>query len=410
MNCRFQLTDNKQVFKNSTAYKISYSTHSEKEIINVSPHDLLYKVGVDESYRPKGVVKKGLLYFHVSDSSCDLGFDIFSSVFYLISRYEEWQRFDKDEHGRFELDQSILFKNNAHLRPLINIWIEEFKQALLKLYPEVKFPKKKFQYISTIDVDNLYAYKQKGLLRVLGACAKDMIKFQFGKIIQRLKVVQGKVKDPFDVYSELNEHSRSKNIPLFYFFLQRTGTKYDRTVDPLSGAFKQIFDHLNKAEVRYGLHPSYNTLHNSELLKEELQIIEKSSGNKIQVSRQHYLRWDINTSPKQLILNGIKADFSMGFAAGAGYRAGTFTPFYYYDLENESATNLLIVPFVVMDGVYFVYSNTGAKEAKKEILKLADETRKLNGVFVTVFHERTFDSELYPGFAELYWELQQELC
>ncbi len=406
LNCKYSITENKQVFKNSIAFKISYSTHSEKEIINISPYDLLFKTGVDESYKPKGTAKNGALYFHMSDSSCDLGYDIFSSVFYFISRYEEWQNFEADDHGRFELQQSILYKDQQYLKPVVNSWIEELKQALLKFYPSIKFPQKKFQYISTIDVDNLYAYKNKGTTRTLGAIAKDILTFKFANLSRRIKVLKGKLKDPFDVYDELNELSQKTKIPLFYFFLQRSGTEHDRTVDPSSSAFKDIFEKLNKSGVGYGLHPSYETVNTIELLKQEFDLIRKNSNSPIQISRQHYLRFTMKTTPKQLIANGVMADFSMGFASGVGYRAGTFTPFYYYDLENEKATELLMVPFVVMDGVYFIYSNAGVAQAEKQIVELAEETKHLKGIFVTVFHERTFDEVLYPGFGDLYRKLQ----
>ncbi len=402
MNCKYSVTDNKQLFKNSTAFKISYSTHSEKEIINISPYDLLFKAGVDENYRPKGIVKNGMFYLHSSDTSCDLGYDIFASIFYFISRYEEWQPFSKDKHERFELESSILFKEQMHLRPVVELWVEEFKKALIKFYPDLRFPNKRFQYISTIDVDNLYAYKHKGSYRVVGASGRDMITFKINNLLRRFKVLQGKANDPFDIYEDVSLLCKQKNIPLFYFFLQRTGTEYDRTVDPISPAFKDVFDKLNKIGIEYGLHPSYDAYKNDALLREELEIINASAGRQIDISRQHYLRFDIRTTPAQLMTHGIKADFSMGFASGAGYRAGTFTPFYYYDLKKERASELLMVPFAVMDGVYFIYSQTNANEAKKQILQMAEEVRRLNGIFISVFHERTFDEALYPGFGELY--------
>lgn len=409
LNCKCSVTDNKQVFKNSSAYKVSYSTHSEKEIINISPYDLLFKTGVDENYRPKGTKKNGQLYFHTSDSSCDLGYDVFSSVFYFISRYEEWQGYKPDHHERFELDQSILYKEQLHLKPIINIWIEELKIALLKFYPDINFPKKKFRYITTVDVDNLFAYKYKSLGRIIGACAKDVITFKWSNLFRRYKVLIGKMEDPFDVYDQLNELSRAKNIPLFYFFLQRTGTEFDRTVDPNSSAFKRVFEKLNKAGVEYGLHPSYETLKSDALLKQEFDVIRTNSPSPITISRQHYLRFNIKTTPQQLIANGVKADFTMGFATGAGYRAGTFTPFHYYDLENDKQTELLLVPFAVMDGVYFIYSNAGVAEAERQIYSLANEVKQLDGIFISVFHERTFDNKLYPDFGDLYKRLQNRL-
>lgn len=409
MNCNYSVTDNKQVFKNSNAYKISYSTHSEKEIINISPYDLLFKTGVDENYRPKATVKNRMFYLHTSDASCDLGYDIFASVFYFISRYEEWQPHQKDKHGRFELDQSILYKHQMHLKPVIEHWVEDLKTALIKFNPNLRFPNKRFQYISTVDVDNLYAYKHKGSYRIVGASGMDMITFKINNLLRRFKVLQGKANDPFDIYEEVSLLAKQKNIPLFFFFLQRTGTDYDRTVDPKSLAFKGVFDKLNSLGIEYGLHPSYDAYKSNSLLKEELELMSASSKKHIKISRQHYLRFDIKTTPTQLMTQGINADFSMGFASGAGYRAGTFTPFYYYDLQNEKSTELLMVPFAVMDGVYFIYSQTDPSVAKKQILQLAEEARNLNGIFISVFHERTFDDALYPGFGELYRFLLSKL-
>jgi hypothetical protein len=413
LNCKCSVTDNKQVFKNSTAFRISYSTHSEKEIINISPYDLLFKTGVDENYRPEGTVKNGIFYLHMSDASCDLGYDIFSSVFYFISRYEEWQDFESayggEKHGRFELQQSILFKELQHLKPVVNVWIEEFKTALLKFYPDIKFPQKKFQYISTVDVDNLYAYKCKGTTRTLGAIVNDILTFDFGNLGRRLKVIKGKLPDPFDMYDEVNALCKNKNIPLIYFFLQRSGTKRDRTINPSYPAFKEVFEKLNKSGIEYGLHPSYDSLTNPDLIKKELNFIQKSSGKQVNISRQHYLRMDIKTTPKHLFDNGMIADFTMGFAKGAGYRAGTFTPFNYYDLAAEKASELLMVPFAVMDGVYFIYSDTNASEAERQMMEMAEDVKKLNGIFMTVFHERTFDEKLYPGFGGLYRILMDKL-
>jgi hypothetical protein len=146
------------------------------------------------------------------------------------------------------------------------------------------------------------------------------------------------------------------------------------------------------------------------LLREYLEIMISSSGKQIDISIKIFLRLKIKTTPQQLLSYGIKADFSIGFASGAGYRAGTFTPFNYYDLEKEKASELLMVPFAVMDGVYFIYSQTQISEAKKQILQLAEEARAMNGIFISVFHERTFDEALYPGFGELYRFLLAKLA
>lgn len=99
----------------------------------------------------------------------------------------------------------------------------------------------------------------------------------------------------------------------------------------------------------------------------------------------------------------------MGFASTAGFRAGTSHPFFYYDFNEEAGGSLLMVPFCAMDGAYTVYGKTGPGQAQQELLELARETARVNGFFISVFHERSFSDHLYPGFGTLYKNLHLQL-
>lgn len=409
LNCQYEITTELNVFQKSPLTKINYSDVFIENSFQIMPHALLFETGVDPLYSLAGELKNGRTYFHLNAANCSLGHDLFASVFYFISRYQEWQPFQADKHGRFELAASIQYKLGCHLDPLVDMWIEELKEKLQIFDRSILFPHKKFRYISTIDVDNLYAYRSKGALRTLGAIAKDLVTGKFNNLQRRLGVLSGRLPDPFDVYTQVNGLAKSTGVPLIYFFLQRSNTKYDRTVNPNSEVFALVFNELMKSKVPFGLHPSYDSATNKDLMKKEFdQMRERSPASAI-LSRQHYLRFYISSTPQQLIENGVQMDFSMGFASGAGYRAATFTPFNYYDLSTERPTDLLMVPFVAMDGSYFVYSQTTAQQAEKELFTLAESARNLNGLFVTVFHERTFDPVLYPSFGELYMKLQKNL-
>lgn len=409
LNCKYHITNDQAVFESSDSIKLNYSRIFIDKAFRVLPHTLLFEKGINGSYKPMSSKRDEIVYFNLNTDSCDLGFDLFASVFYFISRYQEWQTFEKDTHRRFELKNSIQFETGSHLIPLVNIWINELKLKLHAHYPSLKFPAKKFQYISTIDVDNLYAYKNKGALRTIGAFGKDLLKLDLMNFTRRLKVLLNKEQDPFDVYTKLEELSKSTRIPLIFFFLQRSNTKHDRTINPHSNAFKKVFEQLKKDGVAFGLHPSYYTSSEPELMKHEFDLIRKNSNCPVSISRQHYLRFDIRATPQILINNKVVADFSMGFASGVGYRAATFTPFYYFNLEANEVSNLLMVPFAAMDGAYFVYNQTSASDAELQIEKMAEQVKSLEGIFITVFHERTFDSVLYPGFGQLYSNLHKKL-
>ncbi len=395
-------------FGASAFFKINYSEQAITGSFQILPAGFLGEKGIDES-KPFYTLKNELIYFFETKEKANLDYDIFSAVFYFISRHEEWQSFETDSHGRFEAKASILFKNNLHLKPVVDIWIMELKNELQKFYSNIQFPQTKFKAISTIDVDNLYAYKAKGFLRTSGAVLKDVLKFDLANLKYRISVLQNKKKDPFDIYTEVSEFCATKNIPLFVFFLFRTGNKYDRTVDPRSAAFAEVTERLKKRGAIIGLHPSYYASQEKGLLQDEIQTFSKTSSLPIKLSRQHYLRFNIKTTPGLLIQNGIIADFTMGFASLPGFRAGTSFPFYYFNFNKNKQEELLMVPFCTMDGAYFVYDNTDPEKMLSSLKDLAAEVKKVNGLFVSVFHERTFSNHLYPGYDRIYNNFYQTI-
>jgi hypothetical protein len=405
----YNITHQLDEFKAYTGAKLVYGDLPSDEAFHIpAAHYFIEEKELKADFLPPIAKQNGITVLFPFPEN-PFGFDLFSSVFYFISLYQEWQNFEADEHGRFELKASLQYRLNEHLHPLVNIWIDRLKQELKGKFPGLAMPEKKFRHISTIDVDNLYAYKNKGFSRTLLATAKDLLRLDFRNIVNRLNVVSGKIPDPFDVYSHLIKLSEDTSTPLFFFFLQRSGTKYDRTIDPSTGAFDEVFQLLKKRNIPFGLHPSYDASRDPSLLEDEAKMIRDLTSANVMISRQHFLRWHVKTTPAQLEKNGFIADFSLGFASGAGYRAMTFTPFYYFDFNTNREGNILMVPFAVMDGAYFVYSSQSAEKAEDEIMKMASEVKSLNGLFITVFHERTFFKQLYPGYGELYNRIQRQL-
>jgi hypothetical protein len=407
LKVNYRLTQDIKEFDSSEYFKINYS-FKELNVFSIQPHALISEKGITDA-KPKVIQDESEIYLYPNKNTTSLHFDIFSAVFYFISRYEEWQSYEKDEHQRFEVKASLLFKNNYLLIPVVDKWIEELKKSLLLFYPGLQFPKKEFKVLSTIDVDNLFAYKHKGFLRTMGASLKDILQFKFRNLSERLSVLIGSKRDPFDIYESISEFCFDHKIPLVYFFLYRTGTKYDRTVEPSSDVFKSVFGYLKENKAAIGIHPSYYAFKNEKQTAEEIKNLSESVGEPITFSRQHYLRFDIRTTPSYLMKQGITVDFTMGFASQPGFRAGTSHPFYYYDFEREAATDLLLVPFCVMDGAYTIYGKIDPDKAEKSMFELAKEIQKTGGFFISVYHERSFSDHLYPGFGTLYKKLHLHL-
>ncbi len=411
LKVQYLITSSKSEFEASPHFRVNYSAEHFAGIVQVMPGPLLFDTGIAEK-KPAPFFKNELIYFYKTAEPITgylFHFDIFSAVFYFISRYEEWQVFEKDGHGRFEAGASLLFQNKQHLKPVLDLWIGEFADFLRAANAGLEFPSKQFHVISTIDVDNLFAFKHKGLLRTAGAAIKDIFKRDVKNLKARFSAISGRSPDPFDIYEDVSAFCSGLQIPMIWFFLLRSGTKYDRTVHPESVAFKNIFKILKSKNALIGLHPSYDSAYEKNRLTREATTISDALGEKVCLSRQHYLRFDIRTTPGLLIENGIEMDASMGFASSPGFRAGTSHPFYYFDFSKEKKAGLLFFPFCTMDGAYFVYTKTSPDETLISMLNLATEVKKAGGFFTSVFHERTFSNHLYPGFGTLYKNLHLRL-
>ncbi|NJO89825.1 MAG: hypothetical protein HC831_13420 [Chloroflexia bacterium] len=72
--------------------------------------------------------------------------------------------------------------------------------------------------MSTIDIDNAYAHLHKGFVRTSLSVLQTGLKKPL-KLIEKIKVLNGKVKDPYDNYDLLDEIHKKYRIETMYFIL-----------------------------------------------------------------------------------------------------------------------------------------------------------------------------------------------
>lgn len=395
----FQITNDKAVALAHSGIVITYAAVPLKGI-HLVPGTLLFEREVDPSFQ---LPVKGRVAALVP-----LVMDVFSAVFWFISRYEEWQPFKMDAHGRFGAKSSLLAAQEALEEPVVDVWINQLRRDIEAHYPQLPLPPKVFRVVSTIDVDNLYAYKNKPFWRRWGAAVRDRLNGRSDVVKIREAVLRGEQNDPFDVYAEVSQFCEESNIPLSWFFLMRGGTRYDRTVTNLA-AFKEPMQAALRHGAKVGLHPSYYSQYNPGQLGAELDRFAQASGAEAQFSRQHYLRYDIRWTPHVLVASGVRVDFTMGFSDRAGFRAGTSHVFKMYDFENETILPVYAVPFCAMDGAYSTQA-IAPEQALSQLKALAETIREVGGNFITVYHERSFDDRLYKGYRKVYFDLHRELA
>ena len=93
----------------------------------------------------------------------------------------------------------------------------------------------------------------------------------------------------------------------------------------------------------------------------------------------------------------------MGYASQVGFRAGTSLPFYFYDLDMEMQTTLLLHPFAVMDGTLNEYMELPIDDAQYLVKELLDYVKEVDGVFISLWHNETLcDNRHWKDWKQVY--------
>ncbi|MBS1646484.1 MAG: polysaccharide deacetylase family protein [Bacteroidetes bacterium] len=403
--CGFEVlfTEKKEDFAQHTQGKISYSDFFEQAPLNIIPHTLLFEKGIKTQNIAMGTWQGTPTLF--KNTSQPIPFDIFAAAFFLLSRYEEYLPHISDQHGRFEADSSLAFQNNFLHIPLINLWALELKKIILQQFPEEKHQEQSYQYLSTIDVDNAWAFKNKGLMRTAGAFAKSLFQKKWIDIKERAQTLLCLRPDPYDTYTYLLETQKKYQLQMIYFFLLGNYGANDKNVSANNLSLQSLIKHIaDYAET--GIHPSYGSNENAQQVRIEINRLASITHKNVTKSRQHFLKLHIPGTYKNLINCGIKEDYTMGFASQVGFRAGVCSAFNWYDIEAEEETPLVVYPFCVMDGTLKSYMQLSPEQAIKTCAQLIEEVKKVQGTFITLWHNETLsDWRQWQGWRAVYEEV-----
>lgn len=383
--------DSNHEFPDTGRCIINYSDKPITGSFNIFAAGLLHESGIKQ--QEPGVIKRHeqtLLF--PAPVTFDLPVDLFSAVFYLLSRYEEYLPFKPDRHGRFEADQSLAYRHNFLEEPVVDQWIEAFKSAMNLKYPELKFPRQVFRFVLTFDVDSPWAYLHKGTLRTACGLFKNAIKLNLSEIRHRLNVIRGKCPDPYDTYDYIRQTEQRFKCHSIFFFLAGNYGRYDVNYALDTVQFRNLIDCL-KAERTIGIHPSYKANRSAGLLKSEFERFSQFLGKKPEISRQHFLILKLPDTYRRLISLGVHTDYSMGYASCIGFRAGTSMPFRFYDLMDECETQLLIHPFILMDVTLRQYLGLNPGEAIIRINRLVEKVKAVNGIFTSLWHNESLSEQ-----------------
>ena len=403
-----RFTGKKDVFESENGPKMSYSHSRVSDELHFKSQGLLHETGVkDQNIRVTENEFGKYFYAHNSSESI-FNFDVFAASFFLLTRYEECLPHIRDKYNRFEASESLGFKNGFLTEPVVDQWLLRIKDVLATTYPELKFKERKYEFISTIDIDNAFAYKHKGLMRTLGAYGRSLVNLSFKEIVERTKVLLGQAQDPYDTYEFQLELQAKYNLKTIYFFLLADYGVNDKNVPHYNQEFQSLIKHLGDyAEI--GIHPSFNSNKKTEKLKVEKKRLENIIHRPVSKSRQHFLILHIPHTYQKLIDNDITEDHSMGYAEHIGFRAGTCTPYRFYDLDLETPTELTVYPFTMMEATLKYYMKLNPQDAKAQVSFIVKKVKAVNGTFIGLWHNETLtNTGLWEGWRDVFVHMIKE--
>ena len=407
-----RITTQREEFAAFSGPKINYSEdHQARSAFTITPAPLLFESGVFpqkiECFEHNG--RKA--FFRTPGN---FPFDVFAAAFYLLSRYEEYLPHEKDTYGRYAYTNSLACREGFLDIPLVNYWLLDLRQALQDVYPDIVFRQPEFKFVPTYDIDQAWSFLHKGWRRNLGAAFKEILTGRWSRLQQRIAVLLGRRRDPFDAYEWLDALHLYCRIKPYYFFLMASRcTGVDRNIPPSNPGLQELVAY-HAIGYRLGIHPSWRSGDVQDLLKEEIECLSTISGKKITRSRQHYIRFTLPHTYRRLLAHGIEQDFSMGYGSINGFRASVASSYNWYDLQNEQETQLKLLPFCFMDGNSFYEQQYTAAQAMKELLHYYHHIRKVGGLMVIIWHNDFLGAdpgkagwrEVYETFLkeEIYWD------
>jgi len=182
-------------FQQSALPKINYSPANFSSGLFLKAHPILFEKSIDVQQIETVEYLQMLLFFPTSDDSF-LPFDPFAMTFYLVTRYEEYLGESTDEHERFTDSENILVTLGLYQKPIVDQMAYWVAEKISAEYPEFKIRKRTFQLLTTIDIDNAWAFKHKSPLVSFGAILKAILHGRGAELKQRAVVFLGLRNDP----------------------------------------------------------------------------------------------------------------------------------------------------------------------------------------------------------------------
>ena len=373
----YEITSDLTYFSASNLQKFNYSAHSIPEVPTLVPCSLLFEKEIHQISLDK-VTMDDIEFISFNDCP-----DLVASIFFVLSRYEEYWKVERDEHDRFPAFCSMQSVFGWLHEPICDRWA----LSLLHFIGINTVPSTEFILQPTFDIDSTFAYKGKGAFRSTAGILKDLSKGRINRVLDRIKVLIQKRKDPFDTFDKITQIAEQYPETRCFWLLADFGT-YNKNLSYTNPQQGEIISKLSSA-CEIGIHPGYETYMNATNLALEIHRLTSLTKKEIKISRQHFLKLSIPDTYNHLTEHNIQIDYSMGYAETTGFRMGTARQTPWFNLKTNEITSLQLQPFCYMDGTLNEYMKLSPNQAIEEVKRLKALVKEYGGTFSFIWHNET---------------------
>jgi hypothetical protein len=168
---------------------------------------------------------------------------------------------------------------------------------------------------------------------------------------------------------------------------------------------KKLFHDIIERGHVIGLHGSFDSSENYDLLKSEKEKIENAAGCEVRTGRQHYLRFSTITTWKIWDDLGMSEDQTCGYHDAEGFRCGTGDSFAVFDLLSRKQLSLIETPLLIMEGTLKDYRSMNREDAIAKAADIVAKCKKYRSPFTILYHNSSFYGETWKGWDEIYEEI-----
>lgn len=313
--------------------------------------------------------------------------DIFGSIFFFISRYEEFVKVGYDDIGRFSSSQSLAAKFVQ--RPVVDEYLWLLADHLRKLFPRVELGLSGYRLELSHDVDVPHSWLKRNGWLLMRSLARGLLKdVSPSQTLKRLRSYFDVRHDPIFCFDWMMDEAESRGITSTFYILAGGDHPYDLKYDLTSKSIQILLQAIKRRGHIVGVHGSIESAVNAKLLSAERRSLEQEIDQPVTKGRQHFLRFCAPLTWQTMAAAGISEDSTLGYHDRGGFRCGTSRSFPVFDVSTGKELPVREQPLICMEHSLLAegYQGLNAEDAYSYAMGLSNQVKKFGGNFTLLWH------------------------